>query len=988
MTIKNSTLRLILTSIILFSFEVKKVSAAVPADFFPQAGQTTQWTTSASNELSFNGSQPGFGLATIATTFGGLVSNDYTGLTLKFDAIISSGGENTTVVLSSNGTWGDKGILIEMNRYQILGVNNYSYPGTSLITDFPTYQNTTIKPGQYNSFIINVGATGVITVTVNGFVCPTSFNANLSVLQAVAPVPRFAYFSTGFTGFKLKNLKIEKSSISKQYFSPYAALSGTYYIDAINGSDIASGLTEAEAWRSFSNVNKTVLTAGTKILLKKGSTWNQRLEIRGSGTRTNWIEVNSYGTGTDKPKISLTNDPNDIAILICDLDKTSGSVRQQNISFIKIQNLEISNTRMGIYYRSIAGTVNTGFKVDNVTFNNINCDPILNAINSATDKNAEIGAQLAAVKGNLETLNGTNDGGGQEYIFPAGIFVGGQTFGGQTISGNNTTVLTEWEVSNCDFNEAMAGVMSWFYFPVTNTDGPNIWQQIVNKVKLTNINATGVVNGVIAFDCVNGGATIGTNNVMQPGTDGWGVFKNVNVTRGASAPGRTYPNGTTGVIINNSKNMLIDSCEFSGVLNQNNPDGCGFDFESNNDYITLQNSRFLNNDGHAILLMNGGNYGGNNYIVIQKNLFAENLKNSTSPNEFYFSLSSDGHTNIRVNNNQVFMRKKNKLNQNLTFFPVPARTYLTTPNNDLYFLDDTKPEITISFLSQAYTYKAEVSGTRQAPEVTSLVLKNGDLVTTTRTIPVFNDYSMTRETPAFYMVSENSNFAGATWNTYTPNFTYNLSPLNGAKIVYFRVKNVTGISPTFSSAITLNDVTLPVTLLSFNANKESNGSLINWETTSETNNSHFILYKSSDEFKFEQIAKITAKNQASKYQYFDASPFSGNNYYKLVQFDLDGKFKELGVKTLRFDLQTGTTFSIYPNPASEKININFNSASQNAVSLKIIDLSGRILQNVIIPSQKETANYVLDINDRITPGVYIISISSGGNNHSQKLIIQ
>ena len=824
----NSTpLRLILTFLTIVSFAVTKAFAVLPADMWPQSGQTAQWTTNTNNELCFDGNQPGLGLATVATTFGGLVSNDFTGLKIKFDAIISSGGENTTVVLSSNGTWGDKGIVIDLNRYQILCANNYTYPGTVLTTNSSTYQNTVIKPGLFNSFLINVSSTGAITVTVNGYVCPTTYNASLSVLQATAPVPRFAYISTGFTGFKLKNLKAEKATVAKQYFTTYAPLSGTYYIDAVNGSDIASGTSEAEAWRRFDNVNKTILNAGTKILLKKGCTWNQRLEIRGAGTSSNWIQVDSYGTSTAKPKISLTNNVHDIAVLISDLDKTSGTARSQSISYIKIQNLEIANTRLGIYYRSITGTTNTGFAVNNVIFNNINCDPVMSAINFAPDKQAEIGTQLSSIKGNLETVSGSSDGGAGEYIFPSGIFVGGKTFGGQTISGNHTTVLTEWEVSNCQFNEAINGVMSTFYWPIANTDGANIWQQLIHKVKLTNITSTGIVNGVIGFDCVNGGAVADANGVMQADANGWGLFKNVNVTMGSAVSGRTWPNGTTGVILSNCKNMLVDGCEFSDLLNQGNPDGCGFDFETNDDNITVQNTKMLNNDGHSILLMNGGAFGGCSNIIIQKNLFAKNVKSSDSPTEFLFSLDTDGHSNVKVRNNQVFMRKKNKNNVDITF--LPARSYITASNNDLYYLDDLAANITASFLGQPYTYKAIVNSVAP-PQVSSLILKNGSSTTTTRTIPVYNEYSLAHGTPASYMVSENSAFTGAVWTTYTQNFNYTLSSGNGGKIVYFRVKNISGTSPTFSTAITLNETS---GLMALDASKNANSGLLNWDTSSE-----------------------------------------------------------------------------------------------------------------------------------------------------------
>ncbi len=802
MKIHYTNSRLFKTLIFIFFLSSTKVFAAFPADIWPQAGQTAQWTVNVNNELCFDGVQPAIGPATVATTFGGLVSNDYTSLKIMFDAYISAGGENTTVVLSSNGTWGTKGILIEINKYSIQGVSNFTYPGTMITSDAATYQNTIVKAGMFNSFILDVSAAGLITVTINGYVCPTTYSAPISVLQATAPIPRFAYFCAGFTGFKLKNLIVSKESTTKQYFAPpYAPLSGTYYIDATSGSDIATGLSEAEAWRTFANVNKTVLAAGTKILLKKGSVWNQRLEIRGAGTQNNWILVDSYGSDSNKPKISLTNDKDDIGLLICDLDKTSGTIKQQPISYIKIQNLEISNTRMGIYYRSITGTTNTGFVVDNVTFNNINCDPVMTAINTASDKNAEITSQLLAAKGNLETLTGDTNGGDREYIFPSAIFVGGKTIANQTISGNHTTVLTEWQVSNCQFNEAIAGIMSVFYWPVSNTDGADIWRQLIYKVKILNCTSTGIVNGVLGLDCLNGGAVADVNGVMQPDANGWGLFKNVNVTMGSAIPGRTWPNGTTGVILSNCQNMLVDSCEFSDLLNQNNPDGCGFDFETHTSNVTIQNTKFINNDGHSILLMNGGNYGGNSNIVIQKNLFAKNVKSSTSTTEFLFSRDEDGHSNVKVKNNQVFMRQKNKENKNIYF--TPNHSYIKATSNDLYYLDDSKPEITISFLGLPYTYKAYVSSVA-APQVSNLLLNNGALITNNRTINVYNEFSLTNGTPASYMVSENSNFTGALWQTYTQNFSYQLSTGDGVKTVYFKVKNVAGTSSSFFSSITLN----------------------------------------------------------------------------------------------------------------------------------------------------------------------------------------
>jgi len=582
-----------------------------------------------------------------------------------------------------------------------------------------------------------------------------------------------------------------------------ATLSGSYYVDATNGNDLASGKTEATAWKSFSKINPNLLSAGTKILLKRGEVWSQRLEIKGAGIATNWITVGAYGTGEVKPKISLTNNKDDIALLICDLDKSAGFARPQNISYIQIQDLEIANTRMGIFYRSITGTVNTGFMVSNCTFNNINCDEVMLACNAGTDKtvkHTEISNQLKAVKGNLPTANSTTGGGSYEYIFPAAIFVGGQTFGPQTVSGNHTTILSEFEVSNCQFNDVCASISSSFYFPlIGDNNGSNVWRQLIHKVKILDCVSVGTVSGAISFDGVNGGAVPDANGVMQPDANGWGLIKNFRVTMGSNVPGRSWPDGTTGVMFSNTQNFLIDTCEFSEIINQGNPDGCGFDFETNDNQVTLQNSIFFNNDGHAILMMNGGTYGGCTHVKIQNNLFARNVKSSPSLNELELSNGIDGHSDIIVRNNISFLRKTNKDGLGINFYNT-NRTYVTATDNDIYYLDDSAQPITISFLGKPYTFNALVSKV-SIPVVSALSVNDGVSYTDKPSAVISSELS--KGAAATYMASENPTFSGATWEVYQSAIPFNLSPSDGLKTIYFKVKNVMGESATASTRVSL-----------------------------------------------------------------------------------------------------------------------------------------------------------------------------------------
>jgi hypothetical protein len=79
----------------------------------------------------------------------------------------------------------------------------------------------------------------------------------------------------------------------------------TYYVKN-GGNDNASGLSDAEAWATLSKVQNSSFNPGDKILLKCGSTWNERLEFPSSGSPGNDILFSSYGTG-DQPKMMRLN---------------------------------------------------------------------------------------------------------------------------------------------------------------------------------------------------------------------------------------------------------------------------------------------------------------------------------------------------------------------------------------------------------------------------------------------------------------------------------------------------------------------------------------------------------------------------------------------------------------------------------------------------------------------------------------------------------
>ena len=74
----------------------------------------------------------------------------------------------------------------------------------------------------------------------------------------------------------------------------------TYYISFSSGNDSNSGLTEALAWKTSTNINVGTFSAGDQIKFKCGDTWSEHFIFPSSGTIGNPITITSYGIG-NKP---------------------------------------------------------------------------------------------------------------------------------------------------------------------------------------------------------------------------------------------------------------------------------------------------------------------------------------------------------------------------------------------------------------------------------------------------------------------------------------------------------------------------------------------------------------------------------------------------------------------------------------------------------------------------------------------------------------
>ncbi len=179
---------------------------------------------------------------------------------------------------------------------------------------------------------------------------------------------------------------------------------------------------------------------------------------------------------------------------------------------------------------------------------------------------------------------------------------------------------------------------------------------------------------------------------------------------------------------------------------------------------------------------------------------------------------------------------------------------------------------------------------------------------------------------------------------------------------------------------------LPITLLSFTAQKAMNTSVLQWSTVNEKNNKGFYIHKSKDATKWENIGFVNSLsangnsgNHILNYQFVDNKPTEGLNYYKLQQIDFDGTSSYSTVEKVYFD-NIDTQIEIYPNPTQNDA-VWLTGLNANETIL-VIDISGKIVVTHKADKKKEQLNL-----SQLAEGVYNIQIIEEGiNKWNSKLI--
>ncbi|MEM6963369.1 MAG: T9SS type A sorting domain-containing protein [Bacteroidota bacterium] len=212
-------------------------------------------------------------------------------------------------------------------------------------------------------------------------------------------------------------------------------------------------------------------------------------------------------------------------------------------------------------------------------------------------------------------------------------------------------------------------------------------------------------------------------------------------------------------------------------------------------------------------------------------------------------------------------------------------------------------------------------------------------------------------------------------HTYAPNGNFSTS-----YTVTLTVTNNNNCITTTSTTVVIEDIALPIDLISFDATITDGGVQLRWVTASEENNEYFQIERSDDGISFEVIARIEGagfSDEWLEYAYRDELPTLGQNYYRLKQVDFDGKFEYSDIVAVKVT-EGVEVFSFYPNPCRDELNLKVNTTLKDGSYLQIMNLYGQLVNRINIP-EDTTSNFTIDLS-QLDSGTYVIMLNDTQEN--------
>lgn len=184
----------------------------------------------------------------------------------------------------------------------------------------------------------------------------------------------------------------------------------------------------------------------------------------------------------------------------------------------------------------------------------------------------------------------------------------------------------------------------------------------------------------------------------------------------------------------------------------------------------------------------------------------------------------------------------------------------------------------------------------------------------------------------------------------------------------------------------MNSISLPLRFVNIAAFKKENAVQVNWVIDLDQKAYQYVIERSNDGGKFNEIANLAVSGKAS-YEWSDVAPLNGNNFYRVKELNKGGEARYSNI--VNVFVPGNKLINIYPTLLKNKmINLQLSNAPKGIYELNISSSNGNnVFQKKINHlGNNNLQTYYLPENTK--PGVYYVSVTNQKDRFLSTIVIE
>ncbi|TAE10083.1 MAG: T9SS C-terminal target domain-containing protein [Bacteroidetes bacterium] len=185
-----------------------------------------------------------------------------------------------------------------------------------------------------------------------------------------------------------------------------------------------------------------------------------------------------------------------------------------------------------------------------------------------------------------------------------------------------------------------------------------------------------------------------------------------------------------------------------------------------------------------------------------------------------------------------------------------------------------------------------------------------------------------------------------------------------------------GTNNGFAASVTATS--LPVQFASFTANVANGFPQLQWSTSNELNNKHFVIQSSLNGTQFANVGTVASKaangtsTAANNYQFTDARKLKGKIFYRLQQVDKDGSISYSSTVSVVLTSKA-IAVQLVNNPVQQTLQAIITTNEAKKLQWQLFNNTGKLMASNVLQAQQGDNSLVLPMG-AYTAGMYYLNI--------------